>query len=469
MVNITLLFDKEVGTKEAAKALLQIAENLPKDWKVHMPSYYRTRPPLNREIYFESIPNNPIFSKKFSEEEMVKAEKILKYPFPLLLKSYYDYKWKSKLKPKYPQFMAQLVYYWTDYFSRVKTDVFFSTYECNYPHSVAYIVARNLGIPIIHIAISRFGDGAIFLDNDLQPIFYKKITKSEVERCFTEVYNRLVEKKTPVRMGLASRHGGFYLPKFGLYWRHWKRYSSETEFYRLTRPLLYVKLKRYMMKNIRRLILPRFYQKADLEKNFFLYTLAHFREATNSLHYNMVDQYDLAKIISRALPSDYYLYIKPHPHYNCSDVVMYKMRELRKLKNIRFIPAQTNLLELLQKSRGLITLGAFTGVEAIIANKPIISFGDAFFARPGTVVCVTNPMDLPKVLTNIIENPNYMISMQKRKEIISKYYAHQMPLKKRPLSLPDLSFADDAEAKAVADALVLAYKQLKRENLKPLR
>jgi len=466
MVNITFLFDKELDTKEAARALLQIVENLPKNWKVNMPSFYRTRPPLNREFYFESMPDNPIFSKNFSDGEIKEAEKKLNYSFPLLLNSYYDYKWKCKQRKKYPQFMAQLVHYWTDYFSRIKTDIFFSTYECNYPHSVAYIVARNLGIPIIHIAISRFGDGIIFLDNDLLPIFYKKITPSEIEKYFKEVHTRLTEKKNPVRMELASRHGGFYFPKFSLYWRHWKKYKSETELYRLTRASLYVKLKRYLTKNTRRLILPRFYQKADLDKNFFLYTLSHFREATNSLHYNMVDQYDLAKMISRALPSGYYLYIKPHPHYNCSDVVMGKMLELRKLKNIRFIPAQTNLFQLLQKSKGLITLGAFTGVEAIIANKPIIAFGDPFFARPGTVISVTNPMDLPNVLTNIIKNPGYMISTQKRKAIISRYYAHQIALKEKPLSLPDLSFADDAEAKVVAAALVSAYEHIQNNKTK---
>lgn len=468
-MNLTFLFDKEPGSG-VARSLLGAVGRLPESWKLNIASFYDIELPVARKHSFEYIFGNEVFSRELDAAEIEKAESMLRYPFPLLLRSYYHYRHAGPDKKKYPNFMAQLANFWDGYFERNRTDVFFSTYECNYPHSVAYRVARNRGIQIVHLAISRFGEGLVLLDNDLQPVFYKGITGEEIEKYYGEKRAQARKSVKPVKMEIEKRQGRIRVPRVPMWADYFRRRGKETNFYGYTRPGFYQLSMSYLTRNVRGLVVPMLYQKADFDRKFFLYPLSQFKEATNSLHYNMFDQYDIVKLISRALPSGHMVYVKPHPHFNGNNVVIGKIRELRKLKNVRFIPANTSSKQLIDKCSGVITLGATTGLEGIILGKPVIAFGDPFYAQPGTALTVRDLSELPEMLMNVIRDPSYGVDEEKRKEMIAKYCKHHIRISGRPATLPDLELDEEDTAK-VADGIVECCEYIvgSRRGPKPRR
>jgi hypothetical protein len=138
--------------------------------------------------------------------------------------------------------------------------------------------------------------------------------------------------------------------------------------------------------------------------------------------------------------------------------------EISKLRNVKIIPGKTKFIELLKKCRGVITVGATTGFEAMIYDKPVIVFGNPFYAQSKTVIKITELRDLPHVLLRVINDPHYGIDLKKRAEFIGKYYAHQVPLKSKPVDLASLSLDDD-EAVILSNTVKDATLELMKRNV----
>jgi|GEM_PF-6354793 len=171
------------------------------------------------------------------------------------------------------------------------------------------------------------------------------------------------------------------------------------------------------------------------------------------------DSEHIAKQVARALPEGCLLYIKPHPHYCGSDIPISKAIELSKIPNARLISHKISLKELLNKCYGIICVSATTGFEGIVNDKPVFVFGRPFYAVDGTVIFVDNLMELPYLLSKVINDPHYGTSIKSRKNLIAKYYAHQIPLESKPSSNLNM-YVTDSEAKEIASHIIQAFEYL---------
>ncbi|MEM4331712.1 MAG: hypothetical protein QW500_00335, partial [Candidatus Micrarchaeia archaeon] len=436
MVVAMVLFGEEPEST-AASSILRIAGSFPNDWKVKLASLRDINELSESEknllvsnCDFEFIFNNEIFRRKLSDEEIVNAQKILGYSIPLLLESSHYQKYNLKIwNKKHIEFIAQLVYYWNDFLSRVRPDVIISIYECKYPYSVLYQLAKRKGIKLLHIAVSRFGNSLIILDNNLHPVFYRRLGNEEINHYYEECFMKINGKIA--KADLSKIRGRFRLPNFVKCVDYFRKYYSLNKWFQMTVPGFWQLSIRYITKMIRAMIVPLLYKEADLNKKYFVFYLSHFDEATNSLHYNMYDQYELVKVISRSLPSGYFLYVKPHPHYNGNNVEIKRLLEILRLDNVKFIRAKTDPSKLIKNCVGVITIGATSGMEAMFFDKPVLCFGDPFYANKYTAVLIRDFSKLPYQLAEIIADWGSSFDKIKRKEIISTYYAHQIHIDNR--------------------------------------
>lgn len=469
MANLTLLLPQPVGGK-LRKTLLDIVENLPADWNVSIVSFHKQKPDLKRKFQFEYLYDHPIFQKKLSNEQVKKEEQWLGRPFPFILNSYYYYEHSPEKKQIYPVFLAQLIYYWREHFTKNKTNAFLSIIECDYPQLTGYEVGGKLGVESIYPAVSRLGKAVVILDRDLHPVFYKNLTKEQIDEDYDKTLELLKAGK-PVKMGIVEKRGQFHknrlnttVPRAKHHLKEHEEYQKKTFHQKLTYPSTGTVIRKWLQRNMRAIFVPMMYQKADLEANFFVFPIPHFDEVYNSYYHGMHDCFEYIKMVSRALPSGYWLYVKPHPHFNGNDVPIEKAKEVNKLKNVKIIPARTKFKELLDKTKGIITVGTTTGFEAIIHKRPVLVFGNPFYSRPGTVVNLKDARTLPETLMNVIKDPNYGIDPEKRKQFVANYYAHQVYLESEPIVLGDFYFKDSKEAKKVSDAIAATYEYLAKQR-----
>jgi len=113
------------------------------------------------------------------------------------------------------------------------------------------------------------------------------------------------------------------------------------------------------------------------------------------------NQFYLAEILSKSLPYGYKLYVKEHP-YNYGGERIRLLKQIKKLRNVKLIHPQHSSIDLIERSRAVVTINSTAGWESIILNKPLVTFGNAFYsffkyARPVKSVC-----ELPIILQKLL-------------------------------------------------------------------
>lgn len=132
--------------------------------------------------------------------------------------------------------------------------------------------------------------------------------------------------------------------------------------------------------------------------------------------------------VAESLPIDIYLFIKPHPNWMCTDVPIKELMQLKKWKNIKIILPTTNPLELIRKSRGVITINSTTGLETIALGKPLITFGHNEYAKEGVAICVHDLKMLPAAVEKILYHPEKSFDQRERDIFLARFYKHLIPL-----------------------------------------
>ena len=91
-------------------------------------------------------------------------------------------------------------------------------------------------------------------------------------------------------------------------------------------------------------------------------------------------------MISKALPANVTLVVKEHRvAIGLRDVSFFK--KIDSLHNVNFVSHNANPYDLIAKSHGVFTLSSSMGLEAILMDKPVVSFGDVFYNKmPGVLL-----------------------------------------------------------------------------------
>ena len=155
---------------------------------------------------------------------------------------------------------------------------------------------------------------------------------------------------------------------------------------------------------VRKRILFGIYEKPEFKESYFFFPLHLAIDAqilVRAPHY--VDQLSLVKNIANCLPAGYKLYVKEHPNFK-GGVPIKELKEIKKIPNVKLIPAETHSHDVIQNAKCLITVNSNVGWEGILYNKPVICLGTSFYDVSGLVYKMNDFYDLPRMMKEAVNS-----------------------------------------------------------------
>lgn len=109
------------------------------------------------------------------------------------------------------------------------------------------------------------------------------------------------------------------------------------------------------------------------------------------------NQIKLIENIAAQLPPDCYLFVKEHPHAGTyRDLDDYN--KIKAIPNIKLLNPKVPGKNITRNSIGVITISGTSGFEALLMNKQVYTFGNAFYNQCKRVINVKNIRDLRNIL-----------------------------------------------------------------------
>lgn len=178
-------------------------------------------------------------------------------------------------------------------------------------------------------------------------------------------------------------------------------------------------------KSIKKKTQKHLFDAPNQSDNFALFPLAVQPEASTAIlaQYCMNQPYVIENI-SKSLSSGMLLYVKEHPTaYGTRTNGFY--RQIKKLKNVRLISPYESTHHLIKQSKLIITISSTAGWEALLYNKPAITFGSTFYNILNSTTKCKSFNELPQ----LIRSPN-KVEMKEITNFISAILENsfEMPL-----------------------------------------
>jgi len=178
-------------------------------------------------------------------------------------------------------------------------------------------------------------------------------------------------------------------------------------------------------------------QRPDLDRKYILVALHYQPEATSTPSGSIyTDQYLMIDMISKSIPDDWVVYVKEHKtqFHPLSEGEAGREKSFYKdvleLENTQFVPLDYNIFDLIDNSQGVVTLIGTTGFEAIVRGKPVLAFGNAWYAPVQSVFAIKNKNDLGDAIKKIKEGIrinaddvcNYIAHLEKHAGLYAYHY-----------------------------------------------
>jgi hypothetical protein len=158
----------------------------------------------------------------------------------------------------------------------------------------------------------------------------------------------------------------------------------------------------YRLQRIRR---TNFFDEPRLESDRFIYFPLHLQPEASTLLYGrpFLDQIALVQQIGQSLPLNHRLYVKEHPHMNGFRDIDY-LKRLKKIDAVKLIHPDVSSRELIDHSDMVATITGTTGLEALLLEKPVITFGHASYNIVPLVYRGSNLCELDEKLYDGVSN-----------------------------------------------------------------
>ncbi|MGC1107215.1 MAG: hypothetical protein WA876_11815 [Candidatus Acidiferrales bacterium] len=114
------------------------------------------------------------------------------------------------------------------------------------------------------------------------------------------------------------------------------------------------------------------------------------------------NQIALIENISKSVPAGYQVLVKEHPGMKGERNLSY-YRNLRKLHNVQLLSPLLDSHDLIQASAAVLTITGSSAWEAVLYEKPVVSFGPLYYGFYDLIYPCGNVADLPGVLSEAIE------------------------------------------------------------------
>jgi len=121
-----------------------------------------------------------------------------------------------------------------------------------------------------------------------------------------------------------------------------------------------------------------------------------------------LNQIELVRNIAKSLPVTWKLVVKDHPAgVGRRNIGYYK--KLLEIPNVVLLSHYVDSAAVIEDAKIVLTVSGFSGFEAILEKKPVITFGKTFYdVLPNYIVShVRSLQDLPNVVSELLENYRY--------------------------------------------------------------
>ncbi|MFX0133222.1 MAG: hypothetical protein ACFFDN_06215 [Candidatus Hodarchaeota archaeon] len=204
------------------------------------------------------------------------------------------------------------------------------------------------------------------------------------------------------------------------------------------------------------------FEKPKPNEKYVLFPLHYQPEATTLIYGKWyVDQAALVENISKCLPVNYMLYVKEHPFgYGNRKLKFYK--RIKRLPNVRLIGPHINNFKLIKNCSLLATITGTSGWEALLLQKPVITFGDVFYNIFEETKQVKKINELPRIIKERLDKK---IDFGKLVGFVAAVFKTTYPgLARLPGDCANHSLKDE-NIKLLARGIIRYINQL--ENVKP--
>ena len=139
------------------------------------------------------------------------------------------------------------------------------------------------------------------------------------------------------------------------------------------------------------------------DERFFIYPLHYEPEASTAIRaFYFSDQLALIRLIAKVLPFGVKLVVKEHGgNQGYRKPEFY--RELSYMPNVIMLPSHYDVVSLLRRCYGVITLTGRMGWEAIVNQKPVICLGQTYWSSLESVHRVESWRELSSAIEQICE------------------------------------------------------------------
>ena len=353
------------------------------------------------------------------------------------------YRWRRSYTTKDSYIAIKNLYfrfltYWNDYFIKHNINLLILTVIPHIPNTfIPYILAKIYGIPTIilnNLSYVSGNKGSYFLQSSLETLdenfsnrlnFLEEQNKKGIEmhlKPYMEMYFDIYTKEnSEVKRVIGYNQKKSLKNKVEKYLDRIKVYKEKKEFKILINKAIYLsKLKGEEKRFLNKIIT---FEEKPRDNELFLFFPLHMQPEATTLPCGGVfeNQLIIIKMISRYLPKNTYLYVKEHPVYwtrknnlesikEARNIEYYE--EIKKLKNVRLIDHSVNSLDLIDKSKGLVTVTGTAGFEAIFKMKPVIVFGNIYYNQFKSVFKVNTKLDCKKAIDCIFNGQLEKYSFQ---------------------------------------------------------
>ena len=184
--------------------------------------------------------------------------------------------------------------------------------------------------------------------------------------------------------------------------------------------LVTYKVKEFYIRKIQNEIKKLFYNRFIPNQDYIYYGLHLTTESHVGLNsFPYLNQINLIESISRALPFRYKLYVKLHPWWG-HRIDLKSVRKIKKIPSVVLIPPKTSIKKIILHSKGIITLNATTGIEALVLGKPVLAMTpiNAYTENHPNAYLCTDPYQLPRKISKLVntevEDKNTFNYLEKR-------------------------------------------------------
>lgn len=410
----------------------------------------------NIAIIYKSDFLNQIYSYKDVDELQIKFQSSFNFIRSLDRRFFNRETLKDKRDLKdLNNYLSGLTNFFYEFYKENKIDTLINTLEDDAFSVIAYHVAKKMNIRIIGFMGSRFPKkGFMFCDNFSDLCEWNKEAQGmELSKIYQNKYisgKEIFDKNVNYyKMNSINKRINGFLSVI-----NFNRYSNSIiENYNYEKFIFpYFNLSKlitqYFTNQVRIIIFNHLSTQIKAEEKYFLFPLHYTEDAQITFREPLIDQKQIIKQISRSIPSGYFLYVKPHPHYLGCDIKIKDFLELKKIKNIEILDPRILPFEAIKNSHAVITINSTTGFEALFFSKPVITLGSDFYCKDDICEVVHNPKEMPSKIMRIFSSNKNDLS----KKFVEKIFANTVWIRGKtyPYGFNGLV---EGDGKRIADAL----------------